>query len=349
MNKPKAISLFSGAGGLDCGFEEAGFDIVWANEFDHDAAETWRANRPESKAMVEGDINDCLDKLPTSERIDIVFGGPPCQGFSVAGKMDPNDARSKLVFSFLDVVEKIKPKVFIMENVKALGLLDKWSAVRKALIDRADRLGYSVDYEVHHTFEYGVPQNRDRVIFVGVRKGMNPSAMVSELRKYKATPPSARDVLLSCGEYGTDDNPQTCTSTVTLAKHPVMRKSPYAGMLVNGAGRPVNLDGLPPTLPASMGGNKTPIVDQKALNDRTETNWFVRYHELLENGKATPEETQVPSWMRRLTIKECAAIQTFPSGYRFTGPRVKQYRQIGNAVPALFASAVAKSVIDAYF
>ena len=107
-----------------------------------------------------------------------------------------------------------------------MGLLDKWSAVRKAFIDRADRLGYSVDYKVHHTFEYGVPQNRDRVIFVGVRKGMNPSAMVSELRKYKVAPPSARDVLLSCGEYGTDDNPQTCTSTVTLAKHPRYEEKP---------------------------------------------------------------------------------------------------------------------------
>ena len=157
-----------------------------------------------------------------------------------------------------------------------------------------------------------------------------------------------REVLLAAGQYGTAENPQTCTSNITLAKQPVMRKSPYAGMLVNGAGRPINLDGIAPTLPASMGGNKTPIIDEVALHDPSIPNWFVTYHQGLMTGQVSPTSTIVPSSIRRLTIKEAAAIQTFPIGYRFAGKKTKQYKQIGNAVPCLFAEAVARAVRDAY-
>ena len=99
----RAISLFSGAGGLDIGFEKAGFQIVLSNELDHDAACTWRANRPKSSAsMRECDIKQLLPELiQYQDKIDVLFGGPPCQGFSVAGKMDPNDSRSELIFTFL--------------------------------------------------------------------------------------------------------------------------------------------------------------------------------------------------------------------------------------------------------
>src|SRR5699024_2550844 len=103
MGLNRAISLFSGAGGLDVGIEDAGFHVVYANEFDHDAACTWRENRKENKeAMHEGDINIILPELEQYRgTVAIVFGGPPCQGFSVAGKMDPNDERSELIFTFL--------------------------------------------------------------------------------------------------------------------------------------------------------------------------------------------------------------------------------------------------------
>lgn len=346
----KAISLFSGAGGLDVGFDRAGFRTVFANEFDHDAAETWRINRPENAdAMVEGDIADHIEELDKyRDSIDVLFAGPPCQGFSVAGKMDPNDERSKLVWTFLDAVERVHPRVFIMENVAALGRLDKWSRVRERIVQIAQTLGYDVAYRVWHTPDFGVPQNRDRVIFVGTLVG-NASDFESAMETHHANAPTAREVLQSVGEYGSQDNPQTCTSNVTLALHPVLRTSPYAGMLVNGAGRPVCLDGLPPTLPATMGGNKTPIVDQHALDDVSVTNWFEGYHARVSSGKADPATTKTPGYLRRLTIREAAAIQTFPHGYKFSGAKTKQYRQIGNAVPSLFAEAVALSVREAYF
>lgn len=350
--KNTAISLFSGAGGLDVGFERAGFDTVFANELDHDAAEAWRINRPgKSCVMVEGDINDHIQDVSVLKGIDIVFGGPPCQGFSVAGKMNPNDVRSQMVWRFLDVVDLTSPKVFIMENVAALGTLEKWKGVREKFLDRGRSLGYDISFRIHHTPDYGVPENRDRVIFIGVRNDIGSTEhFYKELEKYSVeNPKTVREVLMSVGKYGTEDNPQTCTAKVTLASRPVMRRSPYAGMLVNGAGRPIDLDGIAPTLPASMGGNKTPIVDEEALYNKSIPNWFQIYHAKLLTGNVNPKLEEVPSTIRRLTIKECAAIQTFPNGYLFSGQKTKQYKQIGNAVPCLFAEAIACAVCDAYF
>ena len=350
MNNLSAISLFSGAGGLDVGFESAGFDIVYANEFDHDAAEAWRRNRPgKENVMVEGDIYDHIHELYSFQNVDVVFGGPPCQGFSVAGKMDPEDARSQLVWIFMRAVEMIRPKTFVMENVAALGTLGKWRSVREGIMTRGDVLGYNVSYKVHHTPDYGVPENRDRVIFIGVRKDIgDTNAFYEQLSKHKAEPVTVREVLLSVGKFGTKDNPQTCTANVSLASRPIMRKSPFAGMLVNGAGRPINLNSIAPTLPASMGGNKTPIVDETALYNPMVTNWFEKYHAGLVSGSIDPGSVSLPPNIRRLTIKECAAIQTFPPDYVFCGKKTKQYKQIGNAVPCKFAEAVALSVSDAY-
>lgn len=351
MKKVTAISLFSGAGGLDVGFEQAGFQTIFANEFDHDAAEAWRVNRPDMhNVMVEGDINNHICNLIDYSDVDVVFGGPPCQGFSVAGKMDPSDERSQLVWRFMDAVAVTKPKVFVMENVAALGNLGKWKNVRDGIVRRGELLGYNVSFQIHHTYDYGVPEKRDRVIFLGVRSDIGVTDLFYEkLNAYRSTPRTVREVLISVGKYGSGENPQTCTANVSLAQRPVMRRSPYAGMLVNGAGRPINLDGIAPTLPASMGGNKTPIVDEAALQSKLTPNWFERYHEMLIKNEISPKTAKLPDTIRRLTIKECAAIQTFPEGYRFCGKKTKQYKQIGNAVPCLFAKAVACAVRDAYW
>lgn len=349
MNRKRAISLFSGAGGLDVGFEKAGFQIVYANEFDHDAACTWCANRPGSReVMHEADINSILPELEQYRgTVSVVFGGPPCQGFSVAGKMDPNDSRSELIFTFLKAVQIVEPKFFIMENVKALGTLEKWADVRSKYLKQAKQLGYSVAYAVFHTPDYGVPQKRDRVIFIGARE-CDPNCFLDEIRKMRCEAPTAREVLCSVGQYGSAENPNTCAAAITLAKSPIIRKSPYAGMLVNGAGRPVDLDGLPPTLPATMGGNKTPIVDQCALENEQVENWFEAYHKKVVAGECEPATTSIPECVRRLTLKEAAAIQTFPKGYVFCGAKNKQYRQIGNAVPSLFAYKIAQAICYAY-
>lgn len=274
-----------------------------------------------------------------------MFGGPPCQGFSVAGKMDPDDPRSKLVWSFIDAVEAVRPQAFVIENVRALGCLKKWEAVRAGMIERAGSLGYSCDFKIYSASDFGVPQNRERVVFFGLKGASSESGrFFLEMDKRKSRPKVLREVLLDVGRYDTPDNPRTCTARITLAKRPVLRQSPYAGMLVNGAGRPLNLDGAAHTLPASMGGNRTPIVDEHAL-ETGEENWFAGYLRRLNCGEADPKVEVVPGTLRRLTIKEAAALQTFPSDYVFCGKKTQQYKQIGNAVASKFAQAIAESVL----
>lgn len=348
QNKFKAVSLFTGAGGMDIGFERAGIDIVFANELMKEAAETYKANHPDV-VMVNDDINNVIDALDLYKGIDIVFGGPPCQGFSVAGKMDPDDERSKLIFTFLDVVEKLQPKAFVMENVKALGILEKWRPVRQKYLDRAYALGYFCVPFLLNATEYNVSQKRERVFFIGIKDG-NKDPFFEENMKVllegeKKKAPFIRTLLQSLGPAGTKENPNTCTAKITFATNPVMRKSPYAGMYFNGQGRPMNVDEYSNTLPASMGGNKTPFVDEEYLYGDAEEDWVVGYHKGLMDGTIVPEFGEAPSRLRRITIKEAVRIQTFPDEYVFCGNKGKIYTQIGNAVPCNMAEAVAKAVI----
>lgn len=200
----KAISLFSGAGGMDVGFKAAGFDVLAANELDKHACETFRANHPESK-LIEGDLDVCGEELHSYKGIDVIFGGPPCQGFSVAGKMDPDDPRSKLIFSFCNIIEKVKPKSFVMENVKALGTLSKFETVRTALISRFQKAGYTVTIHILNSKDFGVPQSRERVFFIGVQNGINP-IYKGHFNKYLKVAPTLRDILIPLGKPGTKRN-----------------------------------------------------------------------------------------------------------------------------------------------
>jgi DNA (cytosine-5)-methyltransferase 1 len=331
---------------MDVGFEKSGFKIVFANELDHDAVQTWKANRGNTGVMVEGNLTENLTLLKKYGSADVLFGGPPCQGFSVAGKMNPNDPRSRLIWSFLEAVEIVKPKVFVMENVKALGGLAKWESVRTRFLSHSKALGYNCFFKICNAADYGVPQNRERVVFVGVKEGTveNQQNFEAALADKTQKPSVVREVFNTLGSYGSEDNEKTCTANVSLAKHPVLRKSPYAGMLVNGAGRPMDMEGVSQTLPASMGGNKTPIVDQAVLDNPQSRNWFEEYHEALVRGDVSPQDTKVPNRVRRLTLTEAAALQTFPRGYVFCGKKTQQYKQIGNAVACDFAYVVAEAL-----
>ena len=154
-----AISLFSGAGGMDVGFERAGANVVVANEIDITSATSFSANHPTTRMLV-ADINTIFDELKDLKDIDLVFGGPPCQGFSVIGKMDPNDERNQLIWSFLKAVAITKPKAFVMENVKALGYISKWKDVRETFIKKANELGYGCFPFIINAVEYGTSQKK---------------------------------------------------------------------------------------------------------------------------------------------------------------------------------------------
>lgn len=337
----KAISLFSGCGGMDVGARNAGFHVLEACEIDKHACNSFRKNHPDT-TLIEGDINEHLQDLGNGEKIDLVFGGPPCQGFSVAGKMDPSDPRSQLVFSFCDLVEKVRPQAFVLENVKALGQLAKFERVRQEILKRMHKAGYTTKIHILNARDFGVPQNRERVFFIGTKfaKGSVTQAMLSQFKREAKT---LRQAIAYLGPAGSQGNPNVTKAKITIAAKPVIRKSPYAGMLFNGQGRPLNPDAWSSTLPASMGGNRTPIIDEEHLYNN-EPSWVEEYHAKLTSGEITSEYKIAPSRLRRMTIDEAAIIQTFPTEYIFEGPQSRVFSQIGNAVPCDLAEAVFNAV-----
>ena len=340
----RTVSLFSGAGGLDIGAIKAGATIVWANDMMKEACESYSQNI--GNHIVRGDINEKIEELSKLENIDLVIGGPPCQGFSVAGKMDSSDPRSQLIWSYARVVETIKPKAFIMENVKALATLEKWKLIRQTLMAKFRSLGYSVNFIVLNASEFDVPQSRERIFVVGFQ---GDSKLKPDLEKminpYRKKSKTVREVLSVLDRAGTGNNMGTCKAKITLAEHPVLRKSPYAGMLFNGLGRPTRIDGYSATLPASMGGNKTPIIDERELYEGMEP-WIKSYHEKVMKNPNEAVFCPAPDFLRRMTVQEAALIQTFPIDYKFCGSQSSQYTQIGNAVPCNLGKAVASMVID---
>lgn len=345
MREIRAISLFTGAGGMDVGFQNAGITVSVANELNKYACLTYLENHPGANLLC-GDIADYMDMFEKYKGIDIVFGGPPCQGFSVAGKMNPEDERSQLIWKFLDVVENTQPKVFIMENVKALATLSKWEDVRKTYLERTNAMGYYCKYIVVNAAEFGVSQNRERVFFIGCRKEYDIQSFINSLEKKKEAPLSLRELFATLPVAGDEGNEWTCTAKITPALKPVLRKSPYAGMLFNGMGRPLNLESVCSTLPASMGGNKTPIIDANLLHNPNGQDWVKEYHRALWEENAVPQFAPAPDFLRRLTITETALIQSFPRNYKFKGSNSAIYTQIGNAVPCKLAEVIAETVIE---
>jgi DNA (cytosine-5)-methyltransferase 1 len=252
--------------------------------------------------------------------------------------MDPTDPRSQHVEHFLDVVEALQPRAFVMENVKALARSPRWAAVRDRLLDRASGLGYERDLLLLNACDYRVAQSRERMFLIGLRdeRPQHPQPTSA------GHPLTVRRALSVLPPLGTPGNDCVCAARVVPAQAPIMRPTPFAGsLLFNGSGRPLQLDAPAKTLPASMGGNATPIIDQDELEHGADP-WVVGYHRRLQQGR--PPLKRAPRRMRRITVQEAAQLQSFPQSWVFAGPQVAQYRQIGNAVPPRLAHAVALSV-----
>jgi len=193
MKKVKVVSLFSGCGGLDLGFKQSGYEIIWANDILSDACETYRANIGDH--IYFGDITKINKKV--IPQADIVIGGPPCQSFSLVGKRNPDDDRSDLVWSYLEVLKKVKPKLFILENVA--GILSAknpdGSKVLDNLVKAFNKIGFTTSIFKLNAADYGVPQKRLRVFIVGNKKSIQitepPKSHIEEnwISAYKALRP----------------------------------------------------------------------------------------------------------------------------------------------------------------
>jgi DNA (cytosine-5)-methyltransferase 1 len=322
----RAIDLFSGAGGLSLGMKMAGWDVRVAVEYDATAIETHRKNMPDVLHLCD-DIRD-IDFCGYKGQIDLVAGGPPCQPFSVSGKqlgmMDIRD----MVPEFVRVVREVRPRAFLMENVKGL-TSPRFLPYLEERIGELKSIGYDVHWKVLNAADYGVPQNRHRLFVVGVPIGIKfefptPTHGSNSGKKGR----TVAEALEGC------PIDESNRAKVVCCKNPVLRRSPYAGMLLNGKGRPLNLDGPAHTIPASAGGNRTHILDPNGV--------LLNYHaHLLAGGKPKPGEVD---GCTRLTVRQSARLQTFPDWFEFVGRKNQHYAQIGNAVPPEFAAVVAKAL-----
>ena len=331
--KYKSIELFAGAGGLALGLERAGFEHVLLNEFMPEACETLRINRPNWK-VVEDDVSQ-IDFSAYRGRVDVVSGGFPCQTFSYAGnRAGFEDARGTLFFEFARVIKETQPKMFIGENVRGLLTHDggKTIAAIKSVI--AD-LGYElVAPQVLKAIFYRVPQKRERLFLIGIRKDLAEQVEFHWPRK-AGRMFTVRDALKK-GDLFDSDVPASPGQ-----KYPDRKREILAMVPPGGYWRDLPLKVQKEYMKKSfyLGGGKTGMARRLSWNAPSLTLTCAPAQNQTE--RCHPEES------RPLTIREYARLQTFPDEWLFAGTQSIQYKQIGNAVPVNLAYAIGLSVVDA--
>ncbi|SHO97505.1 DNA cytosine methyltransferase [Mycobacteroides abscessus] len=305
------VSLFSGGGGLDLGFERAGFEVKTCVDNDPESCKTLRHNRPEWDVF-EGDIRNFH---PTTTA-DVVIGGPPCQGFSTAGKGDPNDPRNYLWQQYFRIVEAVQPRAVVLENVS--GLRNGKNKDHLAGIEaKLHSLGYEFAMDVLNAADFGVPQVRKRLIVIGLKTG-SPSMPQPTVSKQKTVWEAISD-LARRKKADPDFNHEPNKH----APHVVARWNKLApGQSDPNYGR-ARLDASKPSSTIRAGGGYGPKGDHLA-------------------GFHPPIHPTLP---RQLTVREAARLQTFDDDWIFKGSKTAQGRQVGNAVPVDLAEAIAKHVL----
>ncbi len=368
-NKPIAVELFAGAGGLMLGLEMAGFNSVVANEIHPDPCKTLRHNFPNSR-VVEGSIvgmsgDELLKRAGTSKGelgdIDLVAGGPPCQGFSTAGLKNPSDSRNNLVGEFVRVVAELRPKYFLLENVSGLTTMYN-GELFKNLLYQIEAIGYKYNYGIVKAAQYGVPQMRKRLIILGARDGEPPAIPTPThydpkdanlfnigLKPYTTIGDAFGDLkIIDQGETG-----QEYASDPKTEYQKYLREN--ANKLLNHQAskhRQQTMDyyGLVPP-----GGTSLDIP--KHLRNRKQGIQRLPLDGISRTVTTEPTDLLHPTLNRIPTVREMARIQSFPDRFEFLGQRTtgnkmrrlgycSQTQQVGNAVPPLLAKAIGNSIMD---
>lgn len=330
---PTFIDLFAGAGGLSIGLEQAGFKLVAATDWDHWSCETLRANHKDA-LVEEGDISaidldEFRKKLPVSD-VDMIVGGPPCQGFSALGKRLKSDPRNQLWKQYMRFVEFFLPKVFLMENVPELLRSQEFEEVKAT----AERLGYTVEARVLHAVDYGVPQKRKRAIIIGSRIGTpkNPEPThhgfaqlpleANGRAPWQTVGDAIRDLPLEpTGEnWHVGRNP----TAKSLARY---KEVPPGGNRFN---LPVEL------MPNCWIKKKTGSTDVFGRLEWSKPSLTIR----TEFFKPEKGRYLHPQAHRPITVREAARLQTFPDNYVLVGSHINVAKQVGNAVPCELARKV---------
>lgn len=311
-SKPfSAISLFAGAGGLDTGLEMAGFEVIWANEIDKDACETYIANHPNTY-VERGDVRN-VKQFP---KADLVVGGYPCQGFSLAGNRLMTDERNFLYREYVRCLRQSKPKFFIAENVKGL-LTMAGGQIIGAMIQDFKNEGYNVTHHLVNAKDYGVPQDRERVFIIGVREDID--------FKYELPQPTHGEGLDRIKPYVTL---KEAIGHLKPSEIGEVYESGFSSRFLS-RNRKRGWDEVSFTIQAS--GRHAPLHPSGEPMVKVGTDEWI-----------LPETSE----HRRLSARECSLIQTFPADYIWKGSLGSIYKQIGNAVPCLLAKAISKPLMD---
>lgn len=342
--KPTVIDLFAGVGGLSLGFEKQGFDVLIANEYDVLIAEAYSENHKNTKMLV-GDITS-LDLKKTfgsyTGKIDVVIGGPPCQGFSQKGQRKTIDDERNFLFKYyVAVVKLVKPQYFVMENVPSL-LTMQGGYFLNEIEELFKKIGYLLNHGVLNASDYGVPQNRRRAVIIGKLNEAAPKLPEPQSSKVTIWDAISDLAYLESGQ-GTDKQEYRKSpeseyqellrgNSTTLYNHVVTNHSPLAlerlAMIPPNAGKEV----LPKEhLTKSIySGTWT----RMRMDDISVT--ITTRFDTPSSGKFTH-----PFLNRTITVREAARIQSFPDDFRFIGNKGSQMKQVGNAVPPLLAAAIA--------
>lgn len=321
------ISLFSGCGGLDRGFENAGFNVIWANDNDGNILDTYKYNHPSTDITIKS-----ISKIPSEDIPDNIFGligGPPCQSWSAAGNgQGIDDPRGKLFFEYVRILKDKKPLFFLAENVKGM-LSEKHSDSLKMIIALLEDAGYKVSINLVNSADYGVPQNRERVIIVGYRNDLRKEFLLPD----KILPiPSVKDCLmdihniLPASSKANKAQPKKCI----IPNHEYFKGS-YSYIFMS---RNRVLDWELPSYTIQASGRQASLHPQAPKMKKVEKDVM----EFVKGSKRL---------YRRLSIRECARIQTFPDDFLFFYNHLNSgYKMIGNAVPVKLAEALAKKIYE---
>ena len=330
--KLKTIELFAGAGGLALGIEKAGFDTIGLIEFDKDASDTLRANRPEWRVINDDIANiSCLDLkdyfgLKEGE-LDLLSGGAPCQSFSYAGKrLGLEDARGTLFYHYAKFLEQLQPKMFLFENVKGLLTHDK-GRTYKTITDIFESTGYTIHKKILNAWDYGVAQKRERLITIGIRNDLVDNIKFSfpKPHEYK---PVLRDILLDC--------PKSEGTPYSEYKRKIFELVPPGGYW-----RDISEDIAKEYMKSCwyMEGGRTGILRRLSLDEPSLA--------VLTSPSQKQTDRCHPLEARPFTIRENARCQSFPDEWVFKGSIGSQYKQVGNAVPVNLAYDIAKKIKEA--
>lgn len=330
--KLTALELFAGAGGLALGIERAGFDTIGLVELDRDAAQTLKRNRPEWNV-----INDDIANLSDLDleryfgiwkgELDLLSGGPPCQSFSYAGKrLGLDDARGTLFYHYAKFLDKLRPRMFLFENVRGL-LAHDGGRTYNMIEGILESTGYAIQKRVLNAWDYGVPQKRERLIVVGVRNDLS-DRIKFDFPIQHGYKPVLRDVLLDCPK---SDG----------ASYPERKRKIFELVPPGGCWRDIPEEIAKDYMKGcwGIGGGRTGILRRMSLDEPSLA--------VLTSPSQKQTDRCHPLEARPFTVRESARCQTFPDGWEFRGSVGSRYRQVGNAVPVNLAYDVAVKIKEA--